>query len=82
MRVRVIKESLPYSTKYHKVGTTLDMEDGHARMLIAIGRVEKFTPPPVVEVKQAKVTRKKRTYRRRDMQAEQTVALKPSENDE
>ena len=63
MQVKVIKQALQYGHRMHGVGQTVDMAPEHARLFLKLGRV--------VETEQA--PRKRRVYRRRDMQPEPVV---------
>lgn len=65
MRVKVVKGPFSYGMKYRRVGDELEMPDHVAAVFVKSGAVARFEDAP----------KKRRVYRRRDMQAEQTTAM-------
>ena len=69
-----------YAGKFRKAGEIYKATDRDAKVLIAVRRAEIYVPPPVVAETpkkrgrprkvEAETEKTKRTYRRKDMQAE------------
>jgi hypothetical protein len=69
---------MTYGPRRMRVGEVFTAQDSHARLLVSIGRARPVDrPPPQCEVleeaalvEEPKPQRRKRTYKRRDMRAE------------
>jgi hypothetical protein len=72
VKVEVVGDPLPYGMLYHPAGKILDLPDDAARTFIKIGRAKPLS----------NARRSRRVYRRRDMTAEQTVAVEPVETED
>lgn len=65
MKVRVAKGPFPYGMKYRRVGEEFEMPDHVAAVFVKSGAV----------VRSEEAQKRRRVYRRRDMQAEQTTVV-------
>jgi hypothetical protein len=80
MKELIALRPMTYGPRRMRVGEVFSAQDSHARLLVAVGRARPIDrPPPQCEVleeaalaaaQQPKGQRRKRTYKRRDMQAE------------
>lgn len=74
MKVEVLKGPLPFGKKYYQRGEKFTVADQRfADLLVKVGRVKEVTDEP---------PKRRRVYRRRDMQAEQTAVMTASETQE
>ena len=80
MKELIALRPMTYGPRKMRVGEVFSAQDSHARLLVSIGRARPVDrPPPQCEVleeaalaasEDPKPKRRKRTYKRRDMRAE------------
>jgi hypothetical protein len=76
MKELITLRPMTYGTRRMRAGDSFSATESHARLLVALGRARNIVPPSIPPAEpdpavQAEVpTKRKRTYRRRDMKAE------------